>query len=135
MERGKLGIDSRTTTVFVFDGLIAHLQRPRIERLALAAHQWDRAVNTWVFDVKVCDRMRELIDRYQQAVEVLTWRPKPFADVVSDRLLTLRIFVRSVETDTYTAASPRIATDRSVNAVYDIDPFHRHGYGWKCREL
>lgn len=134
MERGQLGIENRQATVFVFDGLVAKIQRPRTERMALRLHQWETALSAWEFDLQVCDYMNALMSRYSVPIDVITWRPKGFADALLDRLWDLDVTVRRVRTGTYQALSQHIAIDNEVSVVFDADPAHRSGYGWKCRE-
>ena len=68
-------------------------------------------------------------------VEVLTWHPAGFAEVVHDRLWTLGVQVRETRASSYGYESQKIATDPTVSVVYDADPAHRMGYGFKAREL
>jgi hypothetical protein len=134
MERGELGIENRTATCFVFEGLIGQLQRKRAESLALRLHQWETALSAWSMDITVCDYMVQLMGR-DVPIDVITWRPKGFADVLLDELWNFDIPVRGIRRGTYQGLSQHIAIDTEVSAVFDPDPAHRNGYGWKCREF
>jgi len=134
MERGKLGIENRPVTIFVFDGLVGLLQRPRTEKLALKLHQWETALGEWSLDIVVADYICALLGR-NVPVDIITWRPRGFAHALLDFLWDNNIPVRQVRTGTYAALSQHIAIDPEVTAVFDPDPFHRSGYGWKCREF
>jgi len=134
MERGQLGIENRAVTVFVFEGLVGNLQRPRAEKMALRLHQWETALGAWAFDLTVCDYICALINR-GVPVDVITWHPKGFADSLIDRLWDLDVPIRGVRIGTYQGLSQHIAIDQEVTAVFDADPAHRNGYGWKCREF
>lgn len=135
MERGKLGITDRPAIAFVFEGLIATLENCRREQIALKAHKWDIALDLWVFDLQVRSYIQTLIERYEVPVEVLTWRPIGFAEALHDRLWYYKVQVRSVRSTTYQIASQELATDSLVRMVYDADPAHRFGYGFKAREF
>ena len=134
MERGKLGIDDRQLTVFVFENLIAKSQHYRTERTALRLHQWEFAIDTWTFDIHVLDYMQRLINYYNQPVEVITSRPKGFADVLHDRLWSYEVFVDATMSGPYQLFSHRYAIDPMIKIVYDPDPHHRFGYGFRARE-
>jgi hypothetical protein len=133
MERGRLGVDERPSTVFVFEGLIGKLTRPITERTSLRLHQWGVALDQWQIDYRVCDYMKALASRHQVPIEVLTWHPEGFATVLHDRLWALDVPVRETKASVYEYASQWIATDPNVNTVYDVD--HRFGYGFKAREF
>jgi hypothetical protein len=135
MEKGELGIAERPAIAFVFEGLIAELSHQRREQVALKAHKWDIALDQWVFDFKVRLYIQTLIDRFEVPIEVLTWRPIGFAEALYERLWYYDVNVRSVKSTTYQIASQDIATDPYFRMVYDADPAHRFGYGFKCREF
>lgn len=134
MERGQLGIENRSVTVFVFEDLIGELQRPRAEKLALRLHQWETALAAWALNLIVCDYICSLNNK-GVPVDVITWRPKGFADALFDELWAHNIPVREMRRGTYQGLSQHIAIDSEVTAVFDADPAHRNGYGWKCREF
>lgn len=135
MERGQLGIENQTSVVFVFEGLIAKISQPRLERLAIRAHQWESALALWEFDVQVCDYITTLVVKHEVPVDVITWHAKGFAEALHDRLWALDVPVRSTRERSYAAYSHRAATDNFINLVYDPDPAHRFGYGFKAREF
>lgn len=135
MIRGKLGIEEQTATIFVFEELLAHLERSLPEKYAVRLGRWERALSYWVFDQRVCDYVHTLVSRYQVPVDILTWRPSPFAAVLHDRLWEMDVQVRETRSASYRAVSPWIATDPTVGVVYDADPNHRFGYGFKAREF
>jgi hypothetical protein len=133
MERGQLGIENRPATVFVFDNLIAKLDHPQAEKFALRLHRWDLAVDAWTFQIPVCNYIEALIWRFKTPVEVITWRPQGFARALSDRLWERGLSVREVQSGDYVYFSPRFATDAEVTCVFDPDPAHLWGYGFKAR--
>lgn len=135
MERGQLGIENRPCTVYVFEELIAHLEHPRTEKAALRLHKWETALDAWTFSVRVCDHMTALMGRHGTPIDVLTWRPIGFANALHDRLWYLDVPVRETKSATYPSASQHFATDPEVTLVYDADPAHRWGYGYKGREF
>jgi hypothetical protein len=135
VERGQIGIESRPSTVFVFEGLIAHQTHKNAERFALRLHQWEVALDTWIFDFNVCNYIELIIDRYRTPVEVITWRPRGFADALANRFSEIGLSIQEVKSGTYAYFSPRYAVDSAVTTVYDPDPMHSHGYGFKCREF
>lgn len=139
MERGELAVGgSRPTTVFVFEGLIAHFSRSRLarlERTALRLHKWEIALDFWAFDQQVCDYMHRLIYAFELPVEVITWHPFGFDDVLHDRLWAMDVPVQSTTSGEYSSLSPRLAVNQEIGLVYDADPSHRFGYGFKCREF
>jgi hypothetical protein len=135
MERGKLGIEDRQKIFFVFDDLVAKLARPRAEALSLRLHQWESAVEAWQFDLQVCDFMNACIYRYNTIVEVVTWRPKGFAEALKDRLWELDVPVERVRSGDYPTLSQHFAMDTEVLMIFDPDPNHRFGYGFKAREF
>jgi hypothetical protein len=80
--------------------------------------------------------MHDLMARFAARIEVITWRPPGFAQAVYDRLWALDIPVSEVHSPlSYQSISQRIATDPQVTAVYDADPRHRFGYGFKARDF
>ena len=85
MELGELGVDETPAIVLVFEGVLAHCTHPILERAALRVRGWTAAVDQWEFDYKVCDMANQLMSRGAM-VEVLTWHPAGFAEVVHDRL-------------------------------------------------
>lgn len=103
--------------------------------MALRLHQWETALSTWQFDLKVCDHINATIYRYSLPVDIITWRPQGFAEALLDRLWDLDVPVMNVHSSTYTWMSQHLATDVEVQSVYDPDPKHRHGYGFKGREF
>lgn len=136
MERGDLGIDNGPTTMFVFDELIATCVRPKIEKVMLSGNRWSAALGCWDFNILVMDTIHDMLSRFQARIEVITWRPPGFAEVLYDRMWELDVPVSDVHSPiSYMSISQRIATDPSVNAVFDADPRHRLGYGFKCREF
>lgn len=134
MELGELGVNETPAIVLVFEGVLAHCTHPILERAALRVRGWTAAVDQWEFDYKVCDMANQLMSRGAM-VEVLTWHPAGFAEVVHDRLWTLGVQVRETRASSYGYESQKIATDPTVSVVYDADPAHRMGYGFKAREL
>jgi hypothetical protein len=134
MQRGELSVSGRPAIYFVFDGLIADLANKRLERGLIRLHKWEMALDLWTFNVKVCDWMHTLIGR-DHPVDVLTWHTEGFAQVLSDRLYSMDVPVQTVHATEYRFASHRLATDHDVVCVYDPDPSHRFGYGFKCREF
>lgn len=135
MERGQLGIDNHQSTVFVFDGLIGNLLRPRTHRALINMRQWEYALDLWEFDIKVCDYISALMSRYGLSVDVLTWQPQGFANALQDKLWKMRVPVQEVRSSTYRIESPHAATDDSISVVFDGDLTHRMGYGYKAREF
>jgi hypothetical protein len=136
MERGQLGIAYQPTTVFIFDGLIATCGHPRVEKLAVTAARWERALACWDWNMRVLDHMHDMLSRFEAHIEVITWRPTAFAQLVHDRLWEMDVPVSETTSAlSYQSASQRIATDQRITAVYDGDPTHRHGYGFKAREF
>ena len=135
MERGDLAIDSRAATVFVFDGLIANCFRPKAVKWALRRRHYEEAMEYWAFDHRVCNYMHALMSRYGVPVEVITWQPHGFSKVLADRLWGMDLPVREVTAGEYKNMSQTLAIDPSVTTVYDPDPTHRFGYGYKVREV
>jgi len=135
MERGQLGVDDRPATVFIFENLVAVCARERVERAQLRLHRWTQALDLWDFDLAVCDYIYRLIDRFNLPVDVITWRPPGFAAVLHDRLWEMDVSVRDTRSGEYRLLSQRIATDPTISTVYDADPTHRFGYGYKAREF
>lgn len=134
MERGQFAVETLPCWLFVFDGLIAHCDRPKAERLAVRARRWTTAFSMWAVNYKVCDYMNLVMSRGMQ-VEVLTWHEPEFAELVHDRLWSMGVRVRETRSSDYAWESPHIAVDSLVQVVFDPDPSHRFGYGWKAREL
>jgi hypothetical protein len=135
VEHGELGVRERPSTIFVFEGLIAQLEHKRRERTALRLHQWELALDQWVFDLQVRSHMQMLMERYGIPLQVLTWRPIGFADALHDRLWYYNIPVSFTKSSIYQMSSQEIATDPGITHVYDADPAHRFGYGFKVREF
>jgi hypothetical protein len=135
MERGELGISAKPGIVFVFEGLIATLQRGVVEKAALRAHKWNVALDQWTFDLEVRSYIQRMTDHYSIPVDVITWHPIGFAEALYDRLWYYDMHVHEVRSAEYSMASPQMALDPMVTAVYDADPNHRFGYGFKAREF
>jgi hypothetical protein len=136
VERGSIDpANEISATVFVFEGLIAELGHPRAYWLARKLGRWERSLDAWDFDYQVLDYLDALINRYHIPVQVITWQPTSFAHVLHDRLYDLGAYVRSTTSTRYSSASPRIAVDPTVAVVYDVDPDHRFGYGFKARDF
>jgi len=135
MERGQLGIENRVSTVFIFENLIGHLQRPKTEFVYLKTRQWKQAVSCWVFDQHVCDYIYGLISRYDVPVDVVTWHGTEFAEALHTKLWDHRVPVRNTNSADYSSLSPWVATDTTISTVYDPDPNHRFGYGYKARDF
>ena len=134
MERGRLDVDERQAYVFVFEGLLSHLEHPLLERLALRSGQSAAALRAWSPDFRVWDYISNLARR-SVPVEVITWHSVEFADLVADQLAYNNIPVRSVRSEVYERVSATYAVDPYVVAVFDPDPHHRWGYGFKAREF
>jgi hypothetical protein len=135
MERGELGVAYKPVTVFVFEGLIAQLKSPKTERLNLRAHRWDAALYNWAFDQQVLDYINAALQRFEAIVDVFTWHPPEFAQRLHDYLWQVDVPVRETKSTRYDVMSIRVATDPEVSIVYDPDPAHRWGYGFKAREF
>jgi hypothetical protein len=134
VERGEIGVWNETTTVFIFEDLIAQCVHPRMEKAALSFNRWEAALGWWEWDVQVLDHMHDMMSRYESRIEVYTWRPPGFAEAVYERLWQLSVEVAGVTSQpSYQYLSHLLATDNSVTAVFDADPAHRHGYGFKGR--
>ena len=134
MERGDLGVVGQRSTIFVFEDLIAHLERKRYERTCRRAGAWRAALNAWAFDYQVCTHLRALIG-YEVPVVVVTWREPSFAELLHDHLWGLEVHVSETRSAVYSVLSPLVAVDSSISTVYDADPDHRFGYGYKGREF
>lgn len=135
MERGQLGVNVKPATVFVFEGLIATLERHRVEKMNIRARRWGAALDNWQFDFQVCDYMHTALSRLEMVIDVVTWRPMEFAELLHDRLWNMDVPVRETFSSDYRSMSPRVATDTGVTVVYDADPAHRFGYGYKARDF
>lgn len=134
MERGNLGIRANQYVIFVFDGLVATLKNRRLEQGMLALGYTQRALDLWVFDVAVCEYMAQLIQR-GTPVHVYTWHSMYFADLLKDKLWDMDVPVEEVRASEYRFASHRLAVDPNVLYVYDPDPAHRFGYGFRARSF
>jgi hypothetical protein len=136
VERGEISTWYETTTVFVFEGLLAHCTATRREAAAVKAQQWEWALGYWEWDVQVLDHLHDMMARFQSQIEVVTWHPPGFATVLRDRIWELAVPVSDCFSAlSYGSLSQHLATDRNVTAVYDPDPQHRFGYGFKCRDF
>lgn len=135
MERGELAADERRAAIFVFDGLLANCEHPRYERRALKQRDWEKALDAWVWNYRAVDFAYNLMSRYDTPVEVITWHAHGFARTLSDRLYDMGLPVRDVTGGDYERLSQTIAIDNNINTVFDPDPAHRWGYGWKVREF
>ena len=82
----------------------------------------------------VCDRMHWLLSR-DVPVDVVTWRPHGFSEALRDLLWEHNVPVRDVKSGSYANLSPWVATDPYTSTVYDPDPDHRYGYGFKARDF
>jgi hypothetical protein len=134
MERGKVAPFGRQVVYFVFDGLIATCQHQRQERTFLRLHQWSLAMDLWELEPKVCDWIFTVVG-YGYPVDVITWHPQGFADLISEKLWANDVPINEVHATEYRLISHRFATDNEVRCVYDPDPAHRFGYGFKAREF
>lgn len=134
MEAGDLGDSHATCRVFVFDGLVGHLGRPRLAKAAMRFRRWDLALEAWVLDLAVLKRIERLV-ALGVAADVMTWQPGGFAGVLSKALLELRVPVRTVYPAVFEYIAADLAMDRSVTAVYDPDSAHGTSYGFKARDL
>lgn len=136
MERGEIGLEDGPATVFIFEGLVARCSRPRTESALLSLRRWEAAFDCWVFDIGVCDHIAALVDRFSVPVDIVTWHGPAFANLVHDRLWSMGARVRETRSEhSYTYTSQHAATDGSINQVYDADPLHRYGYGFKARQF
>jgi len=135
MERGELGISAKPGIVFVFEGLIGHLQHERIEKMALRANRWEYALDQWTFDLEVRSYIQRMIKQFGTPIDVLTWHPIGFAEALHDRLWYYDVQVSDTRSTLYEIASPEMATDPAISVVFDAEPSHRFGYGFKCREF
>lgn len=135
MERGELAPGGAPATIFVFDELIAHCTHPKIESLAIKSHRWQVAFDCWELDHDICNYIGRLVHVYFRPVEIITWRPPGFADVVNTELYRLDVPVRHTTSREFEYLSPQLATDTDVDTVYDPDPEHRWSYGFKAREF
>lgn len=135
MELGQLGSYRQPVTVFVFEGLVGVLDKPRAEKTALKMHRWPTALDCWHLDSHVLDYMMLLQSRFGVPVQVITSRPYEFALKLYDRLWQSDCPVDEVRSGDYEHFSPHFAIDPDVNSVYDPDPAHRFGYGFKARDF
>jgi hypothetical protein len=136
MEHGKLDFESGgLVTVFIFDGLVATLQHPKLDRRAVKAQRWSAALYAWRFEPTVCAHLRRLVTQYGVTVEIVTWHPAGFAALVHERLWALDVPVAETHSEEFAEYSPRVATDCQISEVYDPDPDHRWAYGFKTREF
>lgn len=79
--------------------------------------------------------MTRLVNQYDTAVDVITWHSWEFAEVLETELSHLHVPVNHVTDVRYDFISPLYATIPGISIVYDPDPAHRHGYGFKGREF
>lgn len=136
MERGQLGkVEASPAVVFVFEGLIGKLAQRRLEKVSLRMRRWESALDCWGFDYQVCDYINACITRFNTPIEVITSRAPGFAELVHDRLWDMECPVDRTRSGSYRIMSQRFATDPKVGIVYDPDPKHRYGYGYKAREF
>ncbi len=136
MERGQLAEWSGAVTLFVFEDLLATCGAPHRESAMVKAQRWDRALSYWEFDAKVLDHLYDLMARYAATVEVATWHPPGFAPVLKEHIWGLGVPISDTFSAlSYASLSQHIATDPRVTTVYDPDPSHRFGYGFKAREF
>jgi hypothetical protein len=134
MERGELGITVEKKILFVFEDMLASVENKRAEKVFLRLHQWEAAVNCWHFRYTAMEHMRSILRRRDVTPGVITWHSHPFAQALKDRLWAMGLTV-DVTASEYRFASPLFATDPDVLYVYDPDPEHRFGYGFKAREF
>lgn len=136
MERGELGVPAQGPhVVFVFEGLVANLKQKRVEKIALRQHWWEAALDCWDLDYRTLDYINAYMTRFKSTVQVITWRPPGFASQVHDRLWAMDCPVDRTRSGNYRSLSQRFATDSDIGIVYDPDPAHRFGYGYKAREF
>ena len=134
MLRGQLGRAERDKVLFVFEGLVGTLpERSRQEARCIRRKRWEWALDYWSFDYQVLDYINRTMQYHD--VEVVTWKPAGFAAVLHDRLWAAEVFVDATKSASYRSLSQRTATDTRVSLVYDPDPTHRWGYGFKAREF
>lgn len=136
MERGQIGTWNQTTTVFIFEGLLAKCTAVRRESATVRAQQWERALGYWEWDAQVLDHLHDMMSRFNQQIEVATWHPPGFAPVLKEHIWGLGIPINDTFSAlSYHSLSQHLATDARVSAVYDADPSHRLGYGFKGRSF
>jgi hypothetical protein len=136
MERGKLAVENSAITAVIFEDFVAKCPKSWQERLALSARAWAIAYDCWVVDPTICKYLSRLIDVHRRPVEVYTWHGPQFARLINDDLYQRSVFVRGVTpAHSYEDLSASLAIDTDVNVVYDPDPMHRLGYGFKCRDF
>lgn len=134
MEKGEIAAWGRPIVYFVFDGLVAEVSNERTERAFIRLHRWAMALDLWAFNITVLDWMHQVMGR-NFIVNVITWHPAPFAELVNAKLWDLDVPVLDVMSTEYRLVTHRFGTDPEVRCVYDPDPAHRFGYGFKGREF
>lgn len=136
MLHGELAPGGQPTTVFIFDGLIAKLTSPRMNKFALKMRRYEMAIDdAWEFEIEALDYINHLAGKYGIPIEVVTWQPHGFARALQERFESMDVSVQRTKSEIYRHISPTIATDNEINMVYDPDPDHRFGYGYKARDF
>jgi len=136
MIRGKLGIEAVQYSALVFDGLLGTCTAPRREARAVRSRRWEDALGYWELRQDVADVVNMWASRHNVLVSIITWHPPGFDDALAGWLEDRHVYVRGVESwESYTVCSMTLATDPAVQEVFDPDPAHRHGYGFKGRSF
>ena len=137
MQGGTLADDfpGRPKALYVFEGLLAVCSAERAEARAIRWGRWQRAMDLWVFNMHVLQFLRQFNTRFEKNFDVVTWHPGAFAELLCDRLDDLGVHPQKVFADNYRLLQLDVAMSPDYDVVFDPDPAHAHGYGFKCRQV
>ena len=118
MERGDL--DNRAVqmrVIFIWDGLLAHLQHPTREALCLRTKAFRLAFECWEPDEHYEAVLKDYTMRYDVRVDVVTYRPS-FTPYIEKRYDQLNLGVAHVWWMTATSLARRVSSMGDVNTIF-----------------
>lgn len=137
MERGDISNVTIPRVLLVFEGAVGTLPPGRSKAFgkAVARKRWDDAVACWELEEMMLRKIWDVTLRKSITVEVVTFLPEPFADMLAARLDEEDVPVHRVWATTPVRLVRRLPYMPDVSRVYDPDSDHVLSYGAKGRYL
>lgn len=120
--------------LFVFEGLIGNLpdKRKAQESFAVKTHRWEKAVRYWDIDSRMVAHMWDIVWRHRFSFDVVTFKPEPFAEALTQRFEQMRLPVSWVQAyESSDALSRELPYMPDVYRVFDGEASRQFHWGSK----
>lgn len=136
MQKGDIDNVVVPRDMLVFEGLLGVIPDERIakhEQKFRAKKRWQDALDCYEINDLLVRKMWHMVWYYSLEIDLVTYHPRGFRDVLEVRMENENIPVRRVYSEEPGALARRLVTMPYVRTIYDPFPDHQFLYGGKGR--